>query len=162
MTKEEIMIDELSKMPPMVISTAYLHAINYTRYGEDVTKAWVTATQQACALEKAYNKGYYDALQEHVASQETVTEFADRCKECGARYGKLLKQKSDKWIPVSEPPKTDGRYLTYIVNGIFSYMMVCDYIQQTWCPDDDTVSNNVTYWMPLPVEPYEGESEEKQ
>ena len=24
---------------------------------------------------------------------ETVTEFADRCKECGSRYGKLLKQK---------------------------------------------------------------------
>lgn len=23
---------------------------------------------------------------------ETVTEFADRCKECGAKYGKLLKQ----------------------------------------------------------------------
>ena len=23
---------------------------------------------------------------------ETVTEFADRCKECGARYGKLSKQ----------------------------------------------------------------------
>ena len=22
---------------------------------------------------------------------ETVTEFADRCKECGAKYGKLLK-----------------------------------------------------------------------
>jgi DNA-directed RNA polymerase subunit RPC12/RpoP len=29
---------------------------------------------------------------------ETVTEFADRCRECGARYGKLLKQKSGKWI----------------------------------------------------------------
>ena len=31
------LIDELSKMPPMVIATAYLHAINYTLYGEDVT-----------------------------------------------------------------------------------------------------------------------------
>lgn len=29
---------------------------------------------------------------------ETVTEFADRCRECGARYGKLLEQKSGKWI----------------------------------------------------------------
>ncbi|MBQ1293186.1 MAG: hypothetical protein IIY21_04065 [Clostridiales bacterium] len=29
---------------------------------------------------------------------ETVTEFADRCRECGAKYGKLLKQKSGKWI----------------------------------------------------------------
>jgi len=32
--------------------------------------------------------------------QETVTEFADRCRECGARYGKLLKQepKIGHWI----------------------------------------------------------------
>lgn len=33
---------------------------------------------------------------------ETVTEFADRCRECGARYGKLLKQKSGKWILLDE------------------------------------------------------------
>lgn len=29
---------------------------------------------------------------------ETVTEFAERCRECGAKYGKLLEQKSGKWI----------------------------------------------------------------
>ena len=57
------LIDELSKMPPMVIATAYLHAVNYTLYGENVTEKWVTATQNASALEKAYRKGYYDALQ---------------------------------------------------------------------------------------------------
>lgn len=57
------LIDELSKMPPMVIATAYLYAINYTLYGEDVTEKWVTATQNVSALEKAYRKGYYDALQ---------------------------------------------------------------------------------------------------
>lgn len=33
---------------------------------------------------------------------ETVTEFADRCRECGARYGKLLEQKSGKWILLDE------------------------------------------------------------
>lgn len=59
------LIDELKKMPPMVIATAYLHAINYTLYGEDVTEKWATATQNASALEKAYRKGYYDALQRH-------------------------------------------------------------------------------------------------
>ena len=57
------LIDELSKMPPMVIATAYLHAINYTMYGEDVTEKWLTATQNTSILEKAYQKGYYDALQ---------------------------------------------------------------------------------------------------
>ena len=29
---------------------------------------------------------------------ETVTEFADRCRECGAKYGKLLEQKTGHWI----------------------------------------------------------------
>jgi hypothetical protein len=59
----QYLIDELAKMPPMVIATAFLYALNYTRYGEDVTKDWTTATQNANALEKAYIEGYRDALQ---------------------------------------------------------------------------------------------------
>ena len=72
--ESEQLLDELSKMPPMVIATAYLHAINYTLYGEDVTKRWVTATQQACVLEKAYRKGYYDALQRQAESEVTAND----------------------------------------------------------------------------------------
>lgn len=63
------LIEELSKMPPMIIATAYLHALNYTLYGEDVTEKWLTATQNERALEKAYRKGYYDALQIEVESE---------------------------------------------------------------------------------------------
>lgn len=66
------LIDELSKMPPMVIATAYLHAINYTLYGVDVTEKWTTATQNASVLEKAYRKGYYDALQKRAESEEQI------------------------------------------------------------------------------------------
>jgi len=50
------LIDELSKMPPMVIATAYLYAINYTLYGENVTEKWITATQNASVLEKTGRK----------------------------------------------------------------------------------------------------------
>lgn len=64
------LIEELSKMPPMVIATAYLHAINYTLYGVDVTEKWLTATQNTSALEKAYQKGYYDALQRQTESED--------------------------------------------------------------------------------------------
>ena len=64
------LLDELSKMPPMVIATAYLHAINYTLYGIDVTEKWLTATQNASALEKAYRKGYNDAKREIALSGE--------------------------------------------------------------------------------------------
>ena len=69
------LIEELSKMPPMVIATAYLHAINYTLYGVDVTEKWETATQNANALERAYRKGYYDALQEQEKSEDKNEEL---------------------------------------------------------------------------------------
>ena len=74
------LIDELSKMPPMVIATAYLHAINYTVYGEDVTERWETAKQNASALEKAYRKGYHDALQIQAESdiETLIIEEADK------------------------------------------------------------------------------------
>lgn len=64
------LINELSKMSPMVIATAYSHAINYTMYGVDVTEKWLTATQNANALEKAYQKGYYDALQRRAENED--------------------------------------------------------------------------------------------
>ena len=70
--ESKLLIDKLSKMPTMVIATAYLHAINYTLYGEDVTEKWVTATQNANALEKAYRKGYYDAMQKQTKREERL------------------------------------------------------------------------------------------
>ena len=38
-----------------------------------------------------------NALPPVTQKSETVTEFADRCRECGAKYGKLLEQKSGNW-----------------------------------------------------------------
>ena len=45
--------------------------------------------------------------------EETVTEFADRCRECGAKYGKLLKQKIGhckdcKYFEYDSIAKVDG------------------------------------------------------
>ena len=68
--KTKYLIDELSKMPPMVIETAYLYTMNFELYGVDVTKEWVTATQNASALSKAYEKGYYDGLKRQAESEE--------------------------------------------------------------------------------------------
>jgi rubrerythrin len=81
------LIEELLKMPPMVIATAYLHALNYTLYGEDVTEKWQTAIQNTIALEKAYKKGYYDSLQRQSGSwipSRGGTCF--ECSECGIQY----------------------------------------------------------------------------
>ncbi len=60
-TKQSI-LDNLSNMPEMLVATAYLYAKNYIEYGENVTKEWNTAVQQSAILEKAYNRGRYDLL----------------------------------------------------------------------------------------------------
>jgi len=72
--KMKYILEELSKMPPMVIETAYLYTMNFELYGVDVTKEWVTATQNASALSKAYEKGYYDGLKRQ-AESEDMDEF---------------------------------------------------------------------------------------
>lgn len=41
---------------------------------------------------QGYDLGYKDGLQK----SETVTEFADRCRECGAKYGKI-RAEIDDW-----------------------------------------------------------------
>jgi hypothetical protein len=70
---------------------------------------------------------------------------------------KKYEEPKAEWIPVSERlPEASGIFLTYIVNPYdsrLSYIMLCDYIGQTWCPVDETASSNVIAWMPLP-EPY--------
>lgn len=60
---------------------AEMYAKNMADYGVDVTKAWQTATQQSCALEKAYIRGrQYEA----------------------DRFFELRKEYNDGWIPCSE------------------------------------------------------------
>lgn len=48
-------------------------------------------------------------LQPVTQKPETVTEFADRCRECGARYGKLLEQKSGKWVDTNTQDSMTGK-----------------------------------------------------
>jgi rubrerythrin len=83
----------------MVIQTAYLYATNLTLYGENVTEKWLTATQNASALEKAYNSGYYDAMQRLVKSAEWVD---DKCSACGKGIEDLIE--SSEWYR-NESPK---------------------------------------------------------
>lgn len=78
----------------------------------------------------------------------------------------LQERKTGKWISVKERlPKENGNYLCYIVNPYdhrLRYHMVCGFNRNLnpfsdehyWFPDDETASNNVVAWMPLP-EPYE-------
>ena len=45
------LLNSLAEEPTMVLSTAYAYAKNYVMYGEDITKAWTTAVQQASMIE---------------------------------------------------------------------------------------------------------------
>ena len=63
MGENKALIDELSKMPNTVVATAYLYALNYIRYGVDITEKWKTAIENVKALEKAYQEGYHEGLQ---------------------------------------------------------------------------------------------------
>lgn len=77
--KKQIMLDELSEEPEMVIATAYLYAKTFVRYGEDITEAWNTAVQQKAILEKAYNNGYSDALKEREELKlEKIKQIVER------------------------------------------------------------------------------------
>ena len=51
---------------------------------------------------------YIKQLPPVTQKSETVTEFADRCRECGAKYGKLLKQE----------PKTE-QFAKWVASEIF-------------------------------------------
>lgn len=55
------LLDKLSEEPLMVLSTAYVYAKNYVIYGEDITKAWTTAVQQASILEQVKIKAQTEA-----------------------------------------------------------------------------------------------------
>ena len=55
------LLDSLAEEPTMVISTAYAYAKNYVMYGEDITKEWTTAVQQASILEQVRQKAWVEA-----------------------------------------------------------------------------------------------------
>ena len=140
------LLDELSKMPPMVIATAYLHTINYTLYGEDVTEKWLTAIQNTCALEKAYREGYHDALQ------------------------KMSESNLNNWIPVSDSLPEDGKTVIASTEHCvypearytkewgweWAYEAGCGY----WVAIEDD-EDEVTAWMPLP-KTYKAEGSDKE
>lgn len=82
--------------------------------------------------------------------QLSVTDFADKCKECG----KILNDKlQTRWIPVSEKPQK-GRYLCTYEH--------CDgkCIDFGWFDGESWYIKPIAY-MPLP-EPYKVESKIKQ
>ena len=120
-----------------------------------------------------------DALDMAIKALEQEPKYCDRniclkneyngigCNEC-----EVTKSQEPKWIPVSERlPEEQGIYLAYIINEYdnrFQYPMTACFSPNKvgclpqWFPDDETASNNVVAWMPLPkrYEPQERSDKE--
>lgn len=130
----------------MKYNLAEMYAKNMVDYGVDVTKAWQTATQQSCALEKAYIRG----------RQYEVD-----------RFNELRKEYNGGWIPCSErlPEPNQKVIVTYMDRYIGGSYGVCEgqyvYILNSWdisdyMSDDDF---EVIAWRPLP-KPFKEEKNE--
>lgn len=84
----------------------------------------------------------------------TITDFADKCRECGNIKSSITPQ--IRWIPVSEKiPNKYGDYLVTFRISFMNFIEVCTFNKAGW---DKGGYDEVIAWMPLP-KPYE-ESEE--
>ena len=100
-------------------------------------------------------QAYIDAAPSVTPKSETVTEFADRCRECGARYGKLLKQKQGKWIPCSERLPEEGESVIASTKyGVYPEARYTKEYGWEWAYEAGTdywrELEEVEAWMPLP------------
>lgn len=74
----QALLNLLSKEPIEVLQTAFLYAKNYTQYGANVVEQWQTAVQQSANLQRAHQKGYYEAM---ACINSTPTINLDELKE---------------------------------------------------------------------------------
>lgn len=92
------LLDSLAEEPTMVISTAYAYAKNYVMYGEDITKAWTTAVQQASVIQEvrekawveaydSFKKEYENRLKADVVAMLTDLQLEiEECEDCGRAF----------------------------------------------------------------------------
>jgi hypothetical protein len=59
--QRDVLLKQLETAPDEVLALAYLHSLNYTMFGVEITEKWQTAVQNSAQMQKAYEKGYRDA-----------------------------------------------------------------------------------------------------
>ena len=120
------LLDSLAEEPTMVLSTAYAYAKNYVEYGEDITKAWTTAVQQASILEQikikakteaydSFKKEYENRLKADMVAMLTEIQLEiEECEDCGRAFhlglqmaSKTIQKKIDKLKENEDGANTD-------------------------------------------------------
>lgn len=59
------LLKRLQKFDSQTLSVALLYAVNFTKYGADVTTEWTTAAQQNANLERARMSGFQEASERY-------------------------------------------------------------------------------------------------
>lgn len=61
--KKQALLEALAEEDVQILALAYAHAQYLKMYGVDIEKSLCTAIENAEAMSKAYQKGYYDAME---------------------------------------------------------------------------------------------------
>ena len=80
-TKREYLLESLAEEDTQILALAYAHAQYLKMYGIDIEKALYTATENAEVMTRAYQKGYYDAM-ERVNRESQATDFLAEARAC--------------------------------------------------------------------------------
>jgi hypothetical protein len=159
----------------------------YTREVKEILEGLPSAPP-VCIAKVTFDKAEMEKIIEDLIEEIeiSVTDFADRCQECGKIMNEKLnnsQQRTGQWIPVSERlPEKRGDYLItqkatftdYVYISVAGYALnlhdvdeydFADKKRRGWYEYDSEWGyrelDDVTAWMPLP-EPYKAESEDKE
>lgn len=82
-SKREYLLEALAKEDTQIIALAYAHAQYLKMYGVDIEKALYTATENAEVMTRAYQRGYYDAMERVNRERESqATDFLAEARAC--------------------------------------------------------------------------------
>lgn len=79
--KKQALLEALAKEDLQILGLAYAHAKYLTMYGVDIEKTIATATENVEELTRAYQKGYYDAM-ERISRMERFEAERDEVRTC--------------------------------------------------------------------------------
>ena len=68
--KKACLLEALAEEDTQIIALAYAHAQYLKMYGVDIEKTLDTATQNVEVVTRAYQRGYYDAMEKERARNE--------------------------------------------------------------------------------------------